>query len=494
MSDNSTIKIAVIGAGFSGLSAANYLAKEGYSVSVYEKHDMCGGRARQYTEAGFKFDMGPTWYWMPDVFERFFADFNKKPSDYYNLLRLNPGYRVYFGQDDYMDISSDLEKIYELFEKEEKGGAQFLKKFLKGAEYNYNAAMEKVVYMPGKSPLELITPATIKRLGQFVKSISAMVRAGVKSERLRQVLEFPVLFLGAKPEDTPAFYCFMNYADMVLGTWYPEGGMFSVVKAFEQLALESGVTIHLKSDVSKIVSESGKVKGVEVNGVLNQADVVVSGADYYHTESLLDEAYRNYSDKYWNKKVFAPSALLFYVGFDKKLKNLEHHALFFDSSFKQHAKSIYDTKTWPDNPLFYASFPSVTDANCSPEGKESAIFLIPISTGIEDTPEIRERYFDEIIQRLEHMTQQSVKDCVILKRSYCVNDFKEDYGAYGGNAYGLSNILTQTAFLKPKLQNKKLANMFYTGQLTVPGPGVPPTIISGKIVSQLVTQYLNVKN
>ncbi|MGQ1787270.1 MULTISPECIES: phytoene desaturase family protein [unclassified Saccharicrinis] len=491
MKDISHKKVAIIGAGFSGLSAANYLASKGCEVSVYERHKMSGGRARQFSEAGFKFDMGPTWYWMPDVFERFFSDFDKKPSDYYKLLRLDPGYRVFFGPDDLMDISADLKGIYALFEKEEKGGGEFLKKFLKYAGYNYKVAMDKVVYMPGKSPLELITPATVKRLGQFVKSITKMVRSGVKSHRLRQVLEFPVLFLGAKPQNTPAFYCFMNYADMVLGTWYPEGGMYSVVQAFERLAKENGIGLNFNSEVQKIISENGKVKGIMVNGDYREADVVVSGADYHHTETLLEKKDRNYRESYWSKKVFAPSALLFYVGFNKKLKNLEHHTLFFDTSFNQHAFSIYDSKEWPKNPLFYASFPSMTDKSCAPEGNECAIFLIPIATGLKDSAEIRDRYFEEIIRRLEMITQQSVKDNVVLKKSYCVNDFKTDYNAYGGNAYGLSNILRQTAFLKPKLQNKKLANMFYTGQLTVPGPGVPPTIISGKIVSDLVTQYLN---
>ncbi|GAF03187.1 phytoene desaturase family protein [Saccharicrinis fermentans] len=487
-------KVLVIGAGFSGLSAANYLAKEGFEVSVYEKHDMSGGRARQFSEGGFKFDMGPTWYWMPDVFEKFFADFNKKTIDYYRLQRLDPGYKVFFGEDDFMDIPEKLEDIYNLFEREESGGGKFLKRFLKHAEYNYKVAMDKVVYMPGKSPLELISVATVSRLGQFISSITQMVRSGVKSERLRQILEFPVLFLGAKPEQTPAFYCFMNYADMVLGTWYPQGGMYSVVSAFEKLAEENGVSLNFNANVEKIVSQNGMVKGVVVNGKLVEADAVVSGADYYHTETLLDIKDRNYSESYWNKKVFAPSALLFYVGFNKKLKNLAHHTLFFDTSFKQHAISIYDDKVWPENPLFYASFPSLTDRDCSPLGSEAAIFLIPIATGLTDSSDMRNKYFDEIMDRLEKITQQSVKDNVVLKRSYCVNDFKRDYNAYGGNAYGLSNILKQTAFLKPKLQNKKLTNMFYTGQLTVPGPGVPPAIISGKIVSGLVTQYLNKKS
>lgn len=488
---NKQKKVAVIGAGFSGLSAANYLAKQGYQVSLFEKHTIPGGRARLYSEAGFNFDMGPTWYWMPDVFEKFFADFDQKVEDYYKLSRLDPAYRVYFGKNDFIDIRADIEKVYEVFEKEEKGSAKFLKNFLTDAAYNYTAAMDKIVYSPGKSPLELISMATVKRVGQFLQSIKGKVRAGIKNKRLAQILEFPVLFLGAKPEDTPAFYCFMNYADMVLGTWYPKGGMYSVVKGFEKLAVEQGVQFFYDHSVDKIEVTNGKVSGLHANNKFFEADVVISGADYHHAETLLDSKFRNYSEKYWQNRVFAPSALIFYLGFDKKLENVEHHSLFFDSPFESHAKSIYDTKSWPDNPLFYVSFPSVTDKQAAPKGKESGIFLIPIATGIEDTQEIRERYFDEIMQRLELMTGQSVRDSIVLKRSYCVNDFVADYGAYGGNAYGLSNILKQTAFLKPKMQNKHLPNMFYTGQLTVPGPGVPPTIISGKIVAKLASEYLN---
>ncbi len=292
-------KIAVIGAGFSGLSAASYLSKFGYEVTLFEKHDAPGGRARQYKDKGFTFDMGPTWYWMPDVYERFFMDFDKLTTDYYNVERLDPGYKVYFGPNDSIDISASLNDIYKVFEKEQAGSALFLKDFLNKAEFNYKAAMGKVVYSPGKSPLELITPATVKRVSQFFKSIKSIVRKGVKNPRLAQILEFPVLFLGARPEDTPAFYSFMNYSDMVQGTWFPDGGMYSVVKGFEKLARENGVRFLYNHEISNIVTNKNKVLGIESDGKYFNADVIVSGADYYHTEQLFqDKDKQNYNVKY----------------------------------------------------------------------------------------------------------------------------------------------------------------------------------------------------
>ena len=479
-------KIIIIGSGFSSLSASCYLAKAGYDVTILEKNSSVGGRARLLTKDGFKFDIGPTWYWMPDVFEKFFDDFNKKPADFYDLEKLAPAYQVYFDLLDSLIISDKIEEIYQVFEREEKGSSVYLKKFLKAAKFNYEVAVNNLVYKPGNSITELVTFDTIANVNQFYKSISTEVRGHIKSEKLIQILEFPVLFLGAKPSNTPSFYSFMNYADFGLGTWHPKGGMYEVVKGFVTLAKELGVNIETNQNVEKIVVENGIVKGIQVNNQFLAADFVVSGADYHHSETLLDEKYRMYSEKYWNKRTFAPSALLFYVGLSKKLKNVSHHTLFFDSNFDKHAVEIYDTPQWPKDPLFYGSFPSITDDSFAPKGYEAATFLIPIAPGITDIPEIREEYFQKIIDRLEKLTDQNIKDFIIFKESYCVNDFVNDYNSYKGNAYGLANTLMQTAFLRPKIQSKKVKNLFFTGQLTVPGPGVPPAIISGKIVSELL--------
>lgn len=481
-------KIAIIGSGFSALAASCYLAKDNYDVCIYEKNSTIGGRARQYKKDGFTFDIGPTWYWMPDVFERFFGDFNKKPSDYYQLIKLSPAYQVYFGINDFVTIADNLEEIQNTFEKIEKGSGKKLLKFIQNAKNNYEIAIKDLVYRPGISPLELVTPKTIAKLNQFFGNISKDIRKQFKNKKLVQILEFPVLFLGAKPSDTPSFYSFMNYADFGLGTFHPKNGMYSVIQAMENLARELGVTIITSANVEKIEVSKNRATSLIINGEKIDADIILSGADYHHSETLLDEKYRGYSEKYWDKKIFAPSSLLFYVGFDKKIANVEHHSLFFDVDFDIHARDIYDTPRWTEEPLFYASFPSKTDASSAPEGKEAGIFLIPLAPGLNDTKELREQYFEKIITRLEKLTQQNIKSHILFTESFCINDFIKEYNSYKGNAYGMANTLLQTAFLRPKLKSKKIENLYFTGQLTVPGPGVPPSLISGKLAAELINK------
>tara|TARA_R110000765_G_scaffold193972_1_gene299627 strand:- start:927 stop:2384 length:1458 start_codon:yes stop_codon:yes gene_type:complete len=475
----------VIGSGFASLSAACYLAKNGWNVSVYEKNDSVGGRASQFVKDGFTFDMGPSWYWMPDIFDKFFADFNKKTSDYYQLDKLSPAYKIYFS-DDIITIGDSMDKICLEFERIEPGSSKELKKFIQEAQINYDIAINKIVLRPGLSPLELITKETILKVDQFFKTISSQVRKRFKNQKLISTLEFPVLFLGAKPSNTPSFYSFMNFADFGLGTWHPKGGMYEVIKAMQNLAIELGVTIHTSKPVDKILVTNGKASGVSSGGEIYNADVILSGADYHHSESLLEQKYRQYSESYWDKKVFAPSSLLFYIGFDTKLKNVEHHNLFFDTDFELHAKEIYDNPQWPSNPLFYANFPSITDTSMAPKDCETGFFLVPIATNLEDTQELRNQYFELIMKRFELRTGQNIRNNIIFKEAFCVKDFKDRYNSYKGNAYGMANTLMQTAFLRPNLRSKKVTDLYFTGQLTVPGPGVPPALISGKLVSELI--------
>lgn len=466
------------------------MAQQGHQVNVYEKNVQLGGRARTMEIDGFLFDMGPSWYWMPDVFERFFADFGKKVSDLYDLKRINPSYRV-FWPDSPDDIPADLEELKKYFETYEKGAGKKLEQFLEEAKTKYVVGMGDFVSKPSLSFMEFISIDTARKglsLDLF-KPISKHIRQFFKHPKLIELLEFPVLFLGAKPQNTPSLYSLMNYADMALGTWYPMGGMHQIVKAMTAVAQELGVVFHTNANVEKIEAEGRKVKGLIVNGTFCAADVVVSGADYHHTEqNLLDAQYRNYDKKYWNKRVMAPSSLLYYVGLSKQIEGIKHHNLFFDESFDNHAIEIYDTHQWPEAPLFYVCNPSKTDISVAPVGKENLFFLVPVSTELKDDEPTKKRYFSMICDRLQKHTGHDIRPHIEVYRSYAHSDFVNDYNSFKGNAYGLANTLKQTAILKPKCKNKKLDNLYYTGQLTVPGPGVPPSIISGKIIAGLIAK------
>ena len=485
-------KVAIIGAGFSGLSAACYLAKSGHEVTVYEKHNSVGGRARSYSEDGFLFDMGPSWYWMPDVFEKFFGDFGKKVSDYYNLVRLDPGYRVFF-KDDGIDVPSSLEELYVLFEKHEPGSSSNLKTFLSEAEYKYQVGINRFVYKPGINISELLDAELVKgifRLDVF-KSMSKHVRKLFKNEKLIQLLEFPVLFLGALPQNTPALYSLMNYADLVLGTWYPMGGMQKISEGMYKLALELGVKFETESDVTKINVDQKLAKSISFNSKnTTEFEAVISSADYHFTEQkLLDEAYRNYSESYWKSRKMAPSCLIYYIGLKEKIPNLLHHNLFFDANFENHSNQIYANPQWPKNPLFYICCPSKTDYSVAPPEHENIFILIPIAPDLKDNQEIRDHYFKIVVERIKFKTGVDITSSMVYFKSYAPSNFIQDYNAFKGNAYGLANTLLQTAHLKPAIKNKKVKNLFYTGQLTVPGPGVPPSIISGKLVADQVLNY-----
>ncbi|MGI9526048.1 MAG: phytoene desaturase family protein [Weeksellaceae bacterium] len=478
--------VIIIGSGFSSLTAACYMQQAGYEVTVLEKNEQLGGRASILQEAGFTFDMGPSWYWMPDVFEKFYNDFGKTTSDFYVLQKLSPAYRVFFEKGNPIDIEDNSAKIMATFDSIDPGSGARLKSFLEKAKKNYEIAMQDLVYQPGLNIAELITLDTAKRLPLFIKNIKQEVAKVTQNENLRSILEFPVLFLGAKPSNTPAFYNFMNWADFGLGTWYPQGGMYEVVKAMVTLAQELGVKLKTHEEVVKINHKGKRVVSVTTKKVSYTADIIISGADYAHTESLLEEDKRNFNKSYWDTRTFAPSSLLYYIGLDSPVEEVAHHNLFFDTDFDKHAEEIYDSKIYPSNPLFYANFPSIVDDTLAPKGKATAFFLIPIAVDLENDADKHEEYFQLILNRFKARTGIGLSDKIIYKKSFGVQDFKDRYHACKGNAYGLANTLLQTSILRPPIKNKNLENLFYTGQLTVPGPGVPPAIISGKVVSDYI--------
>ncbi|HTD41156.1 MAG TPA: phytoene desaturase family protein [Mucilaginibacter sp.] len=486
--------VAVIGSGFAGLSAAAYLAKGGCKVDVYEKNAEIGGRARQlHTSNGYVFDMGPSWYWMPEVFEKFFNDFGYKCSDFYDLQLLNPGYSIIYPDQQVLDIPSGTEELFELFESIEKGSSKQLQQFLKEAAYKYHVGMNKLVYKPGLSLSEFADTALLKGMFklQVFTSFSSHVRKFFKDPKLIALMEFPVLFLGAMPEDTPALYSLMNYAGLKLGTWYPKGGFGKIVDAMKTVAERQGVQFHTGEAATGFRIKNRFIKEVQTEYRTKQYDGVIAAADYHHIEEkLLGTDYRNYDEKYWDKRVMAPSCLIFYLGVKKKVQKLKHHNLFFDEDLGQHACEIYKKPQWPSKPLFYVCCTSKTDITVAPGDHENLFILMPLATDLPDDEAMREQYFNVIMNRLEDYTGTDIRNSLDYKKSYCVSDFKTDYNSYKGNAYGLANTLRQTAILKPSIKNKKIHNLFYAGQLTVPGPGVPPAIISGNVAADQLLKYL----
>lgn len=483
-------KVIVIGSGFSGLSGACLLAKHGYEVTVLEKNATPGGRARQFSAEGFTWDMGPSWYWMPDVFESFFNLFGKSASDYYRLHRLDPSYRIYFGKNDIINLPASTEGMEQLFESYEKGAGLKLRRFLKEAEYKYQVGMSEFVHKPSLSFLEYASP---KFLGSVFKlhmlqSFESYTKKYFKHPRLLQMLEFPVLFLGGTGKSIPALYSLMNYGDIKLGTWYPEGGMYSVVKAFVELAESLGVKFRYNAPVDKILVNAGRATGVMANHEFHMADYILGSGDYHHIEQqLLPAEYRKYTPEYWENRMMSPSALIYFLGFKKKLTGFEHHTLFFDTDFGRHSADIYESPRWPVNPAVYFSVTSLTDNTAAPQGMENMYVLIPIAAGLDgDDFEVREKYLDLVLKRIEYNTGISAAGDLVYSRPYSLKEFNEDYHAFKGNAYGLANTLMQTAFLKPSMNNRKVSNLFYAGQLTVPGPGVPPAIISGQVAAKLI--------
>lgn len=488
-----TKQVVVIGSGFAGLSAATCLADKGYEVTILEKNTVAGGRARKFETDGFVFDMGPSWYWMPDVFEHYFNLFGKKAADYYDLVRLDPSYSVYFGKKDIMEVPAQMGALYDMFEQYEPGSSKNLKKFLKEAQYKYEVGIKEFVHKPGHSILEFADIRVLTSLFrlQMFTSMSKHVRKLFKNEQLIQLLEFPVLFLGATPANTPALYSLMNYADMALGTWYPMGGMHKIIEGMVSLAEEKGVQIALNQEVKQIYVPNGHATKVITQDKEYHADIIVGGADYHHIEQqLLQPEHRQYNEQYWDKRTMAPSSLLFYLGINKKIPALHHHNLFFDADFDQHAIEIYDSPQWPSEPLFYVCAPSVTDKSVAPDGHENLFILIPLAPGLEDNESMREKYFDIVLERLENHMGENIRNHIVYKRSFAHKDFEKDYHAYKGNAYGLANTLFQTAFLKPKIRSKKVSNLYYTGQLTSPGPGVPPSLISGQVVAKEIFKHI----
>jgi phytoene desaturase len=482
-------KVIIIGGGIGGLATAALLGKEGYSVTLLEKNETLGGRASTWKEKGFTFDLGPSWYLMPDVFEKYFAYFGKKPKDLLTLHHLDPHYRVFFGKEDFVDMKKSMKKNLELFDAMEPGVSARIKAYLATAEVQYSAAMKYILYNNFSSIKDFLSP-DIAREGRKLnvfENLDHYVSRFTTNERVKQILEYTIVFLGGSPKNTPAFYSIMSHIDFTLGVFYPMGGIYEIVKALEKLCKENGVTLKTNQEVLEILTENKQAKQVRTKTKTYDADIVISNADYPFTETqLLPKESQTYPESYWKKKTVAPSAFLLYLGVKGKIKNLQHHNLFFANNWEEHFEQIFKDPQWPDKPSYYVCAPSKTDPSMAPKGDENIFVLVPVPSGLEDTDKVRNAYANKVLKHLEGLLGEKFVDRIVVKRIFSHRDFTERYNAYKGTALGLAHTLTQTALFRPRIKSKKLQNMYYVGQYTQPGIGMPMCLISAEIVTKEV--------
>jgi phytoene desaturase len=487
------MKIIVVGAGFGGLSGAALLARDGHEVTVLEKNEGPGGRASVYADQGFFFDMGPSWYLMPDVYEHFYKNFNKKPEDFFQLDRLDPSYRVFFDDDRMVDVESDLEKNYQLFDTFEDNGGEKLKEYLDSAEKMYELSVKELLYRDYRSIFDFLNGKMLlsgMRLN-ILENLDHFVNRKFESDYSRKIVQYSIGFLGSSPQRTPSLYHIMSHIDLTMGVFYPQGGMRKVAQSIYELALSEGAEFKFNQPVTEIIIQDKKVTGVKTDKATYNADLVLVNADYPYSETeLLEEKYQTYPAKYWEKKVLAPSSMVAYIGIDREMENLVHHNLFLDKDWAEGFDTLFDPKKarWPDKPSYYVNIPSKTDKTAAPPGMDTLFILVPLAPGIEDTEEHREKLYNHIMDDLEAKTGENIRDHILVKRIFALDDFKERYNAYKGTALGLSHTMRQTALFRPAHQSKKADNLYYTGQYTHPGIGVPMTLISSEIVTQEINE------
>lgn len=483
-------KILIIGGGIGGLAAAALLGRKGYKVTLLEKNEMVGGRASVFSEKGFTFDMGPSWYLMPDVFEKYFSYFKKKPSDFFTLQRLDPQYRVFFGSGEVIDISSSLKKNLALFEKMESGAGAKVNEYLQQAEKMYIASVTHLLYNNFTSIKDFLKK-DIMREGRklpIYKSLDSFVSGYVKDERIKQILEYTIVFLGGSPHNTPAFYSLMSHIDFHMGVFYPLGGIYEVIKGLITLCEENNVTIKTKQEVKKIVVKDGNAVGVMIKGKILLADIVLANADYHHVETqLLEKEWQTYSESYWKRKTLAPSTFLMFLGVKGRVKNLSHHNLFFANDWRAHFDEIFKNPTWPKKPSYYVCAPSKTDSSVAPKNSENIFFLTPIASGLKDTDAQREKYAKQVLSDLEKQLGETFQDRIVVKKIFTQRDFQGRYNAYKGTALGLAHTLFQTALFRPQNKSKKVSNLYFVGQYTQPGIGMPICLISAELVTNRIS-------
>ncbi len=479
--------VIIIGGGIGGLALAGMLGKSGYKVTIVEKNEMIGGRARIFKDKGFMFDMGPSWYMMPDVFEHFFEILGEDIKSYYSLERLSPSYQITLKSDGKSyKFYSDMKKNKELFESIESGAGEVLEKFLMKGQDQYELSKAEFMYKNYNSIRDFMTLRVMRQGAKLplFKKQKQIIEKLFKSEILRKALQYQTVLLGTAPGDTPGIYTLMNYVDLVLGEWYPNTGIRAVPNSLESIAKKYGVEIRLNALVKNIIVENDIAKGVLLeNGETLFADIVVSNADVEHTDrKLLPKAYQTKSDKYWESRVLAPSAFILYLGVKGNLPQMEHHNLLFTKNWEEGFGQIFKKPEWPHDPSLYVCMPSKTDKTVAPEGHENLFVLVPIASGLEYTEDFAAEYAEKVLSEIEQYYNISdLKERIVVQHMYSVKDFIADYNAFKGTALGLAHTLSQTAIFRPNNIHKKIKNMYYVGAGTNPGIGMPICLISAEL-------------
>jgi phytoene desaturase len=493
-------RIIIIGSGFGGVSAAAYLARDGYDVTVLEKNSWTGGRARDLSVEGYRFDMGPSWYWMPDEHDRWFQEFGMPREQFFQVRRVDPSYRVFFGdtvsgeERNVVDVPADRAGAREVFERYERGAGSALDRYLADCAAKYRIAMASFIRRNFYTIFDFINWAAIKNMRRLnlLQSYAGRIRKYFRHPYLRKILEFPVVFLGSSAVRTPAIYTLMNHIDFELGTWYPEGGFAGVVRAMRTVAEAQGAVFKFDHEVTGIVVQGGKATAVEVRNSAGKvwtekADILVANMDYPAVEQrLLPREYQSVSDDRLDGATLAPAVVNWYLGFNRRLDEFEHHTFFFDAPWDEHFDAVYENPRWIDNPLFYLHVPSRTDPTCAPPGHEAVFLLVPVAPGLNDTEERRQYYLDHALERMEARTGRPLRENLVFRQSMSLNDFVSDYHAYKGNAFGLGQTLFQTAWFRMANRSRKVHNLYYAGQYTVPGTGTTMSMISGAVVSERI--------
>ena len=500
------VRTVVIGGGVAGLASATLLAQEGHSVTLFERHERVGGRAGTLERDGFRFDTGPSWYLMPSAFDHFFQLLGTSTREQLDLRRLDPGYRVFTEPDAQgerapaVTVPAGAHAVRALFERLEPGSAQRVDEYLASAREAADFAERYFLYNPFTRLGKLATPELIKRVPHLTRLLSQSLETWV-NERfchpvLRQILQYPAVFLGTSPAEAPAMYHLMSALDLDQGVQYPMGGFWQFVSRLERLAIEAGVEIVTDAEVTGINTHRRRVQSITWRRRAEHvalADVVVSAADLHHTETqLLVRADQSYPEEWWEKKKSGPGAIIVMLGVEGKLPQLPHHSLFFTTDWQSNFEAIFGANTRvPDPASVYVCKPSATDAGVAPKGCENLFVLVPVPAdtdlghgGPDGTGDgLVEMVADRVIDQVAGWAGiHDLRSRIRVRHTLGPADFADDYASWRGGMLGPAHTLTQSALFRPQNQSRRVKGLYYAGATTAPGVGVPMCLISAELV------------